>query len=194
MFKAKTLCVALMAVSSMGTWAYGKENKDSYKPEDTEESAEAPSKSRKSSYEPPYGMAGCGFWSTVIKGQTRDAQLGVSVLRFLPYLGSIDSQTSGITSGTSNCVKGRAEIEEAEQITFVTVNLASLTKEAAQGSGQHLASLAEIFGCPEGAFAQFSQDHYGTIYDSEKADDVLRNYLREVRSDASLAGTCQRVG
>lgn len=145
-------------------------------------------------YSAPYGMAGCGLWSQILKGDSRDRQLAVSVLRMAPVIGSSDSQTSAITSGTSNCVQSRSSIEEVEQRTYMTINLASLTKESAQGEGQHLEALAEIFGCPHAEFAEFSQRRYGDIYNDQNPDKVLANYIREVQSEKSLGETCQRVG
>ena len=195
------ICVLLVACSSTFAMAKGDKSKKvkkvSAKAVDEsgqESSDDSATKAQHQDYDAPWGMAGCGFWSTVIKGKGRDSQLAVSVLKGLPYLGSTDSQTSGITSGTSNCVKSRTQLEEAEQRTFVTVNLASLVKESSQGAGQHLEALAEIFGCPHTEFAQFSQRRYGVIYQDQNPDLVLANYIREVQAESSMASSCQRVG
>ena len=157
-----------------------------------ESGGESETRRQHQDYDAPWGMAGCGLWSQVIKGKGREVQLGVSVMRI--FFGSTDSQTSGITSGTSNCVQSRTQLEEAEQRTFVTINLASLVKESSQGAGQHLEALAEIFGCPHAEFAQLSQRRYGVIFQDENPDLVLANYIREVQAESSMASSCQRVG
>ena len=141
----------------------------------------------------PYGMAGCGLWSRVITSKERGAQLGVSVLRIVPYIGSIDSQISGITSGTSNCVATRADFAQAEGEVFVAINVNSLTKETAQGEGQHLSALAEILGCPHEEFARVSQKSYHEIFENQDSKQIWSNYLREIRSDESLHGQCTNV-
>lgn len=146
------------------------------------------------SYQQPWGMAGCGLFSRLIKEKSRGAQLGVSLLRFAPYIGSSDSQTSGITSGTSNCVAYRSDLNAVEKKVYITINLASLSKESAQGAGQHLDALAEIFGCPHSEFAQFSQRRYGQLYDEQDPEIVLENYLQAVPAEPTLAGVCTRVG
>ena len=195
------ICVLLVTCSSTFAMAKGDKSKKAKKAREkagdesgNESGGESETMQKHQYYDTPWGMAGCGFWSSVIKGKGRDSQLAVSVVRGLPFLASTDSQTSGITSGTSNCVKSRTQLEEAEQRTFVTVNLASLVKESSQGAGQHLEALAEIFGCPHTEFAQFSQRRYGVIYKDQNPDLVLANYIHEVQAETSMASSCQRVG
>jgi hypothetical protein len=146
-----------------------------------------------SGFQEPYGMAGCGLWSKIITSKNRDAQLGVSVLRVLPYVGSVDSQTSGITSGTSNCVSSRTKVAALEGETYVRINITSLAKETAQGSGQHIFALAEILGCPHATFAQHTQSRYKMIFKEQEPQRVFENYLREARSDKVLADQCVRL-
>ena len=197
MLSMRKLSLVLLAVSVLSPVAQA-EDKKSKKTNASgevkaEESVNAAAEGQGEEYKLRYGMAGCGFWSSVITSKDRGPQLGVWALRWLPYVGLIDSQMFGITSGTSNCVDAR-QYEEAEQLTFVTVNLASLSKEAAQGSGLHLESFAQILGCPYSEFAQLSQERYGEIFSVEKPDDVLAQYLREVRAHSTLAAACHRVG
>lgn len=141
------------------------------------------------SYGVPWGMAGCSIWNYVIKDKDQGPQIGVWALEHFVF----GVQTFAISSGTSNCVdNAKDSTMAAEQETFMTVNLASLEKEAAQGQGQHLNALAEIFGCDDKeAFAQMSQNRYEAIFSNEKPADVLQNYKNEIKSTTA---TCTRAG
>lgn len=141
-------------------------------------------------YEAPWGMAGCGLWSSVIKDKGQGAQLGVWALRNFV----LNSQTSAITSGTSNCVHQRNRMAAKEQEVYLTTNLASLSKEAAQGEGEHLWALSEVFGCPYQEFARMSQDRYDVIFQKLDPEKVLDNYLDEVNSHKTLDRACRRTG
>lgn len=148
----------------------------------------------KKKYKVPYGMAGCGLGSLVISDNSTWPQVGAWFLNNV-----IIPQTSAITTGTSNCIDAAPEeARKAEQETFVQVNMPSLSKEAAQGSGETLTALAELFGCSEGdgysAFAQMSADRYSAIFSGDQASAVVTNYKREIGANPSLAGACGRAG
>ena len=141
------------------------------------------------SYGVPWGMAGCSIWNYVIKDKEQGPQIGVWALEHFVF----GVQTFAITTGTSNCVEGGSKMSQNEQETFVTVNLASLQKEAAQGQGQHLDTLAEIFGCEDKVgFANMSQNRYEAIFTNENPSAVLESYKSEIK--AGTAGSCTRAG
>lgn len=152
--------------------------------------ASAQAQSRGVKYEEPWGMAGCGFSSLFIKEKSQGAQIGASVVNMFF---SEMTNSSAMSSGTSNCVTTRTRMASNEQKVFITVNLASLTKEAAQGNGEHIAALAEVFGCPHAEFAKLSQSHYTRIYGKNEPDAVYNNYVTEVTSDQNLVKSCLRV-
>jgi hypothetical protein len=136
----------------------------------------------------PWGMAGCSIWNYVIKDKEQGPQIGVWALEHFVF----GVQTFAITSGTSNCVDSGSKMSQNEQETFVTVNLASLQKEAAQGQGEHLNTLAEIFGCEsKEGFANMSQNRYEALFSNENPSAVLENYKSEVKA-ANMA--CTRAG
>ena len=99
-----------------------------------------------------------------------------------------------MTSGSSNCVELKPVLAKQEQQVFVRANLANLSKEAAQGSGEHLEGLAEVLGCPHLEFSQMSQMRYTNIFGEYEADAVLENYLKEVNANDELAKSCVRAG
>lgn len=137
----------------------------------------------------PWGMGGCGFASLFIKERDMLPQIGASVVNDILGI----TQSFAISSGSSNCVASRSELAAREQEVFITVNLSSLSKEAAQGSGEHISALAEVFGCPNEPFARLSQNHYSKIYEKNEPSVVLQNYLKEVNSDQDLAKRCLRT-
>lgn len=146
---------------------------------------------RKNDSAQPYGMAGCGVGSLLIDKNEKWPQVGSALINnIVSYVGI--SQSFAITSGTSNCVQPTAAVAQ-EQEVFIHANLASLTKEAAQGDGEHISALAQVFGCPHEEFAKFSQSHYKDIYSVNQPDAVLQSYRKEVRADQYLAKSCQKV-
>ncbi len=140
-----------------------------------------------------YGMAGCGLGSAIIKSPGKGPQIGAF---FLNYALSTN-QTSGISSGTSNCVEARTETAAQEQTIYVSANLASLSREAAQGQGEHLEGLAEVVGCYGDQERQrlglISQEKYQEIYGSSEAGTVLKNYLTLMQADPVLASECSKI-
>jgi hypothetical protein len=146
---------------------------------------------KKQSYkEVPYGMAGCGLWSLAIKDKGQGAQIAVSVLENFFY----GSQTFAISSGTSNCVEGKSEVAKVEKKVYISSNLNSLSKEAAQGTGFHILALADVFGCPGDEFAQFSQQNFSKLYHSDSPEVVLDSYEAEIRSRPEMFKSCKRAG
>ena len=135
----------------------------------------------------PWGMAGCSIWNWAIEKKERGPQVAVWVLEHF----ILGVQTFAISSGTSNCVDPTVRMTMNEQETFVSVNLASLQKEAAQGSGEHLDTLAEIFGCSEKeGFAEMSQGRYDAIFSDEKPENVVRSYKSELKAAGAV---CSRA-
>jgi len=65
-------------------------------------------------------------------------------------------------------------------------------KEAAQGQGEHLNTLAEIFGCEnKEGFANLSQSRYEALFSNENPSDVLQTYKSEIKAHDMA---CTRAG
>ncbi len=137
-------------------------------------------KKAESSYVMPYGMAGCGLGSMLIRDNNIMQVLAATTN------GSSYSQSFGITTGTSNCTASGAQTA-MEQKVFMQANVASLSVEAAQGSGDNLHAFAELLGCDHEMLAQVSQAHYGELFQDRSPDGVLNRY------HARLSGKCQRT-
>ena len=136
-----------------------------------------------------WGMAGCGLGSMLF-GEKNDKGMQILAATTNVYF----YNTFAMTSGTSNCKNGGKDEAMIEQLVYFTNNLDSLSKEAAQGSGDHLAALAQVFGCPSARISELSQSQYGTLFSTDSADQVHQNYLNAIRSDAELSKSCERVG
>ncbi len=139
--------------------------------------------------ERPYGMAGCGLWSMVIKNKSKGGQLGVWFLRnFI-----LNLQPSAITSGTMNCVPDD-KLTAMEKKVFITANLNALSREAAQGKGELLNSLAEVMGCSDREeFAEFSKENYSKLFRENTPEKVLDNYINGIKRHDSLSRSCSKV-
>jgi hypothetical protein len=101
-------------------------------------------------------------------------------------------QTFAITSGTSGCTNDGVIVQNERVNVFAGINFDSLTQEMAQGSGEHLSSLATLMGVPVEMQPQFFalvQQHYDAILQPEHATPVtLLNSLYEtMASDPAFA-------
>ncbi|MDV6236520.1 DUF3015 domain-containing protein [Leptospira ellisii] len=135
-----------------------------------------------------YGMAGCGLGATVIKDNTVGSQL------FAATLNATGVQTSGITSGTSNCTADGIVKSDKAQELFVTVNYQSLEQEMALGKGEKLDSFAKLLGCDAGSVSRFgklTKDKYSSLIKQDTTPSLLLSAVKsEVKGDASLSKNC----
>jgi hypothetical protein len=127
-----------------------------------------------------YGMAGCGLGSMVIKDDS------IMQIFAVTTNGTSANQTFGITTGTSNCKPGSKKMASIEQKVFVEANFAELSREAAQGDGEHLRAFAELLGCDHDEFLKFSKANREVIFAQPET------VIEAVKS--SYQGQCARVG
>ena len=142
-----------------------------------------------------YGMAGCGVGSLVVEGSERQNDKVFQIIAGIinNYTGSIFS----ISSGSSNCRDTPQSVARMEQEVFISVNMNSMNKEAAQGDGHHLAAFAEVLGCGDtdsvAQFVRLSQNRYDVIFADSQPNGVLNRYLAEIKGTESLADKCSRA-
>ncbi len=141
-------------------------------------------------YQDPWGMAGCGFATLFIKDKSKGAQIASS---YLNAHFSAFTNSSAVSSGTSNCVAIKDDSHFQAKETFISVNLANLSKEAAQGHGEHIQTLADVFACPQDKFIQLSRTHYKEIFAVNEANSVLKNYRNQINSDKVLSEQCTNI-
>jgi hypothetical protein len=179
-------CISLLAATS----AFAQ------KPAKTKEDKKAAATPAASGYRYNYGMAGCGLGSLLVEGEERHNDKLMQVISgfinnyFFP-------QTSAITSGTSNCTDTPKSVARMEQEVFLSANINAMTKEAAQGDGQHLAAFAEVLGCGDArsvsSFSELSQERFDTIFADTNPTAVLDRYLTELSASSELSGSCSRA-
>ena len=136
------------------------------------------------------GIAGCGLGSVIFTDNARASQILAGTTN-----ATSGNQTFGITSGTSNCGSGVAKsISYLQQVDYVTVNLSTLQKEAAQGNGSSINGLAAVSGCPESSFAEFgsyTQAHYSAIFSSNNSEEIVNKINSELSKSSTLSHTCK---
>lgn len=134
----------------------------------------------------PYGMAGCGLGSVVIGPS--GGQISAATTN-----GSTSTQGFGISSGTSNCLEpSRAAAVEAQK-QFFTENLATLSKEMAQGEGDSLRALSDTFGCSQEAYPTFAaqlQSSYSNIFAAPGSIAALSEVESVLKSNETLSSSC----
>lgn len=140
-------------------------------------------------YARSYGMAGCGLGSVIIGGD------GFIQIFAATTNGTFASQTFGITTGTSNCVRSGVVLADKEQEAFFESNFSELESEIAQGGGEHLDALSGLFGCSAEVrplLFQKAQASYETIFPSERTTPIQALYLLKVTlsQDDHLAAAC----
>lgn len=138
-----------------------------------------------------YGMAGCGLGSWLSEDNGR----GIQLLEVTTNHTSVESQTLGITSGTSNCTSDGTVMRDKERQAFAEVNLPDLSRDIAQGRGEYLAAFADLLGCDgkgKAALAPKAQANYGRIFPAADttAEDVVASVETMVRTDPILSAGC----
>ncbi|GIX42423.1 MAG: hypothetical protein KatS3mg129_2156 [Leptospiraceae bacterium] len=106
----------------------------------------------------PYGMAGCGLGSLIIK-ENNILQIFAATTN-----GTFGNQTFGITTGTSNCTPNSSAYQEKQQEIFVTVNFESLESEMAMGKGEKIMAFSQMLGCDSETFAKISKEKYKEFF------------------------------
>lgn len=135
-----------------------------------------------------YGMAGCGLGSVIMgkKGQISAATTN----------GLFGSQPFAITSGTSNCVPDKVESAMLEQEHFLTANLTILQKEMAQGGGETVGALSEVFGCEGNSKDVASQvlcQNHDEIFSQPGIENIRDAATKALQANAATAEGCQRL-
>ncbi|HJT19915.1 MAG TPA: DUF3015 family protein [Nitrospira sp.] len=119
---------------------------------------------------------GCGLGKVAWQDSKTDtntvgAQLLISTTNntILPW------QAFGITTGIFGCKNNGKVWAEHKVNMFASINFENVAQDMAQGSGEHLASLATLMGVPEEqqpAFFAMAQDRYTTFMDAGETSSV----------------------
>jgi hypothetical protein len=138
------------------------------------------------------GLAGCGLGSLVFEGKPGPIQIVAATLN-----GTFGTQTFGITTGTSNCVEGGGEKAALDQTNFTKINFASLSNEAAIGSGEYIEAYAELFGCDDDVKGDFAAvlklNHREIFAPKASADTVVEEVRHHLHGEPALVASCNRI-
>jgi hypothetical protein len=137
---------------------------------------------------PGYGPAGCGLGSMIMGNGTGFSQIFAATTNSTTY-----SQTSGITSGTSNCDQHGSE--QARVSVFIQGNRDALARDMSRGSGETLSALSDIAGCSSAAAVGSAlQAQFRTAIPSAQISDaaVSASIVDVLQSTPALS--CEAIG
>ena len=140
----------------------------------------------------PYGMAGCGLGSELLKDDSTVTQVFAGTTN-----ATFGNQTFAISSGTSNCMTPSQKTAYNAQQNFITDNYGLLTKEIAQGGGETLKAFSNTFGCQKeiyGKFATQLQNSYSKIFANHSSESALHEIQNEIKSNPQLLKSCSLIG
>lgn len=133
-----------------------------------------------------YGTAGCGLGALILGDQPGMIQIVAATLN------GTGVQSSGITTGTSNCTEDGVTLQSREQDYFAEANFELIKQESAQGKGENLDAFASLFGCTGAGTVQFSatlQKNYTQIFSAAQNSSEMLDGVRSVVAN-ELATTC----
>lgn len=107
---------------------------------------------------------GCGLGKLAFQNYPNAKTKGAQVL--MATLNGIGGQTFAISTGTSGCTDDGKWWAEEKATMFAELNTDALAQEMAQGSGEHLASMATLLGVPQPqheAFFVMAQARYASL-------------------------------
>ena len=149
------------------------------------EAAAAPAASSGGGYS--YGTAGCGLGSIVFGDKPGMIQIVAAIFN------SWGSQSSAITSGTSNCGNGG----KVGAYEFIKANKIVLASEISRGQGETIEGLAKILDCSDSqAVGTVLQKNFLNIYPNEKvtSEQIGGAIFEALKNESANGLTCKIVG
>lgn len=137
-----------------------------------------------------YGAAGCGLGSEVMGSEPGAKQVLAATTN-----GTSGNQTFGITSGTSNCGDHGLISLNKEREVFAQQNYTSLVKEMAQGKGETLSTLANLYQCPGSTHQEFgamTQSKFDQLISNDQVTsaELLAKLENQINDNPKLAKSC----
>ncbi|MDH5526588.1 MAG: DUF3015 domain-containing protein [Nitrospirota bacterium] len=138
--------------------------------------------------------AGCGLGYMVWKGQSGVmAHTSAGTTNHIVGWGPIDTQSVGMTVGTSGCSpEYTVKNEVSERAIYAETNFDHLKRDMARGDGEYLTGLAELTGVEDAdrkAFYSLTRERFESLAGSAEvtATEFLSNLDRELAADATLS-------
>ncbi len=144
-----------------------------------------------------YGRAGCGAGATssgasgMGMGQTSVATWnGIGVFPVF-----LDSQTMGISSGTSVCDASSSSANyKQKKERFVALNYSFLQTEMAAGQGENLRALSQLMGCQDiQSFSEMSKGNYDYFFSVPQSEPkkFIHRINEKIQTNPKLVSTCK---
>jgi len=108
---------------------------------------------------------GCGLGKLAFQNYPNAKTKGVQILMATTN-GLFGNQTFGMSTGTLGCTDDGRWWAEQKATMFAELNTDALAQEMAQGSGEHLASMATLLGVPQPqheVFFAMAQGRYAVL-------------------------------
>lgn len=136
----------------------------------------------------PFGMAGCGLGAALFKDRPGKVQLFVATTNQ-----AISNQSSGITSGTSNCTDSLYNKSVATY--FLEQNRKPLLSDIARGEGEALLGLASLYGCSDvKALSSTLREHFSELLNSDEDGWSLQTTVEAIMNrDSKLVHQCKQL-
>lgn len=133
-------------------------------------------------------VGGCGVGSMVFKGQSGIAPQVLAITTN----GISGNQTFGITTGTLGCTQDGVVHSNMKTALFIENNKEQLARDMSVGSGETLASLAQLLGVEaqdRTAFNHLAKDNMASIFSTDHVatEQVIVALRNALASDAALS-------
>lgn len=129
---------------------------------------------------------GCGVGAQIFKGQSGLVPHTLAATTN----GSTTNQWLGISFNSLGCEETHVVSNEYQRKVFIAANADNIAQNAAQGQGEHLATLAALMGVPthqKADFFAFAQAHYASVFVAEHTADFYVGLTQAMRSDNRFA-------
>jgi hypothetical protein len=132
-------------------------------------------------------VGSCGWGSKVWAGQKGVLpQIGATSTN-----GTSGNQTFAITSGTSGCTQDGVVSSNWKTAMYIDGNKSKLAQDMSKGSGESLASLAQLLGVKDAdkvAFYRVTKENFAQIFVSEQAsaDQIAAGLKQVMAADSTL--------
>ncbi len=146
-------------------------------------------KKSSSSFQRPYGIAGCGLGSVIVGKQ--GGQIFASTTN-----GTSFNQMFGISAGTLNCVD-TPSAEVASRIDqFILVNRTQVQMDVARGSGETVSAIGAYMGCSADANVGAAlKANYSDIFKKGyQPNEITDGILSVILDNKDLASGCKNLG
>lgn len=126
------------------------------------------------------GQAGCGLGNQILGADPGAMQIVAATSN-----GFYGNQTSGITSGTSNCLDSSVS---ASLENFIEANQVALSNDISRGNGETVATMNRILSCANGDVASRALKNSYEQISSQKTAGEMASVIKQTLRQEPKAG------